>query len=1050
MNRIFQETFDSSLNSLPGAWYVERNSDLKEVPAIRRGEKCIEFLSAGNKFLPVIPQVKDFRMESSLSFSLKAARLMGILISFGYDTVTGRGQTVRIRRPEGKKVLVFEYGSTRANLFFPLEEKVLPVKDEAFDGDFEVILERKGTCLTVSAAGKTCAFAVKKTPGMIAVAREHFYDVLKLTKMEIFADCGKGKPAGRFTIPFPLEHTFYPIYCDVVLTDHGNCMEASLKLHGSAQETEAGEGNYHGMRTDRLVRPYLKVLTREKIEKYVIFDRTMLLCVQSLVKPYFYERLCERPQWPFIRNVRFMKPEGAFDLAVGAELYVPATLRDLAQSPSETVFDLSGKILYSGKGMTDEDTFLCEFLSQKKKEMMKRIPKTDPRYEEAILFLENNHFFLEKEAAFFRILLTGKAPLPCAYEVILEDACFRPLKKLESKAAFSETALGVSVLNRAEITFDPIRNLSCGVYHLRIRSLDPSLPPWEEYCAFEVMSTKKDALCPPLASKLPYIYNGRTETRGLLTDGVEVWKGKSSDLPHYHSCANFLPKAARDFDVAPTVHAYQREYFLWLGSRCADKPALEDNWDLVAKADYLNICWYFNQVSSLWRMAYGGRRLIRFYELAKSLNDPEFDLEDLEKAVRKIRREKNSRKDVCSSSSFKEIVSHHNYVVMAKKYWEKWLDVLNEDIAEQNAETLKELRKYSPRIRYSQYGPAHIYVGHLKGHDYSRILSVDKIDPESLGFWQYEDYPFACRYGLERGSYYLTGHLMAHPEARIYPEIYTGGGVQGCPDGAVFYAHPPQGVRKGEYTARMVRQVFEYIYATAYFGGDKKFHYWEKRGFQACSFTRAWYKSLLTAWGLVLDHEPARPWRSPAFVSSDSSRRAHEKKIITDVGLDLIVDVRNTAAEDVPFLYDETRKNILCNGFQVMEENLPLLTEKETALLVLPPLKGMSEKTLAHIRKLHKAGVNLIACESAEGLEDLFGVKDTGKMRTVTKVRGVNGFLEGAFEMCDDENCEGSYVADGAKVLLDAEIPVLTLKKNGKSFAAFFNVPPQLVKADRL
>ncbi|MBO4304807.1 MAG: hypothetical protein J6A21_09510, partial [Lentisphaeria bacterium] len=109
-----------------------------------------------------------------------------------------------------------------------------------------------------------------------------------------------------------------------------------------------------------------------------------------------------------------------------------------------------------------------------------------------------------------------------------------------------------------------------------------------------------------------------------------------------------------------------------------------------------------------------------------------------------------------------------------------------------------------------------------------------------------------------------------------------------------------------------------------------------------------------------------------------------------------------------------------------------------------------SQKSLAHIRKLHKAGVNLIACESAEGLEDLFGVKDTGKMRTVTKVRGVNGFLEGSFEMCDDENCEGSYAADGAKVLLDAEIPVLTLRKNGKSFAAFFNVPPQLVKADRL
>ena len=59
-----------------------------------------------------------------------------------------------------------------------------------------------------------------------------------------------------------------------------------------------------------------------------------------------------------------------------------------------------------------------------------------------------------------------------------------------------------------------------------------------------------------------------------------------------------------------------------------------------------------------------------------------------------------------------------------------------------------------------------------------------------------------------------------------------------------------------------------------------------------------------------------------------------------------------------------------------------LLTEKGNTLTIEINDNGcgMSEKTLAHIRKLHKAGVNLIACESAEGLEDLFGVKDTGKM----------------------------------------------------------------------
>ena len=1051
MNMIFQESFDSFLNGLPGAWYVESNSDLKEVPAIRCGEKCIEFLSAGNKYLPIIPALTDFKVECTFSFSLKAAGSLGILISFGYDPATGRGETLHIIRPHDKEALILEVGSMRVNNFTAEETKEFPIKDEVFSAPFDVTLERKGTLLTIELPGVKTSFKVKKNSGMIALSRDHFYDILKLTRMEIYGtNAQKGKKIASFTVSLPRQHTFYPIYCDVVLTDYGSCMDASLKLHGSTQETEAGEGNYHAIRSDRLINPYLKVITKEKTEKFVIFDRELILCVQSLVKPYFYERLYKKPPWPFIRNVRFMKPETSYDLAVGADTYIHSTLRNMAQSPSETVFDIKGNVLYSGQGITDDDTFKCEFFSQKKKKMMAKIPKTDPRYDDAIRFLEKNHYFFEKEDASFSIRLTGKAFLPCSYEVTLEDAFFRPMKKLKCKTVFSTAYLGETLLNVADISFDKITSLSCGVYHLRVKSTDPSLDAWEEYCAFEVMSTKKDALCPPLASGLPYLYNSRTETRGLLTDGVEVWKGESSDLPHYHACANFLPKAARDFDVIPTVHAYQREFFLWLASRCADKPAWNDNLDLIAKSDYLNICAYFNQVSALWRMAYGGNRLILFYELAKSLNDPEFDLKELEKAVKKIKKEKSFHKDVVSSNSFTDTVSYHNYCVMARKYWEKWLDVLNDDMAEQHKEMLEKLRKYSPSLRYSMYGPAHIYVGHLKGHDFSRVLCVDKIDPENMGFWQYEDYPFACRYGLERGSYYLTSHLMTHPEARIYPEVYAGAGGFGCPDGAVFFAHPPHGIRPREYPNRISRQSYEFVYASAYMGKDGTFHYWENRGFQACAFNREWYKALLTTWGVVTTHAPARPWRSPAFVTSDSSRRAHNNQIITNGVLDLIVDVRNTAAEDVPFLYLAARQNSLCNGFQVMEEELLHITKEDTSLLVLPPVRGMSEKTLKHIRKLHKEGVNLIACEDVEGLEDLFGVKDTCKKKNITKITGRNGFLEGASEICDDDLCTGSYAVDGAKVLLEAQIPVLTIKKNGKASAAFFNVPPHMVKGDRL
>ena len=265
---IFQETFESSLNDLPGAWYVERNSDLKEVPAIRRGEKCIEFLSAGNKYLPIIPDVTDFQLKSTFSFSIKAGRLFCLLISFGYDTVTGRGQALRIARAQNSTVTTFEVGTMHANIFTATEKKEFPMEEDIFNHPFDLEMEVKNNTLTIDTLGVKTSFKVKKSSGAIAISREHFYDILKLTRMEIYApSTAKGKKIASFTVSMPEDITFYPIYCDVVLTDYGTCLDASLKFHGSSQETEAGEGTYHGMRNDQLIRPYLKVLTGEKIDK---------------------------------------------------------------------------------------------------------------------------------------------------------------------------------------------------------------------------------------------------------------------------------------------------------------------------------------------------------------------------------------------------------------------------------------------------------------------------------------------------------------------------------------------------------------------------------------------------------------------------------------------------------------------------------------------------------------------------------------------------------------------------------------------------------------
>jgi len=159
--------------------------------------------------------------------------------------------------------------------------------------------------------------------------------------------------------------------------------------------------------------------------------------------------------------------------------------------------------------------------------------------------------------------------------------------------------------------------------------------------------------------------------------------------------------------------------------------------------------------------------------------------------------------------------------------------------------------------------------------------------------------------------------------------------------------------------------------------------------------------------------------------------------------------VRTSKSENVPFLYEEARKNHLQAGFLADLACIDKLTEKDVHTLLLPPLKGVPASQLAVIRKLHARGVSLVGCENVSGLEDLFGVEDTGQFTRVQHLRGSRGFLAGQSEFCSEEKCLGSHRVRGARVLLQAEIPVLTLKKNNQAFAAFFNVPPTFVNVDR-
>ena len=1039
---LFRERFDCWQGEVPGSWLVERNSDLT-ASGIRRGLGCFELLSAGNKFVPVIPALHDVRIDLKVSINYSLEKSFGFLLGFCYDLRRRCGAGIQIRCSEESGLLTIAHGRLAENRFHPLVTQEFPSLDaKLLDRPFPIRLEVTGPLARVSVAGVTADFSVSPDDvGRIALAREHFFDVMKILSFRIRA-AERLVPVRRtsFTVPIAAGATMYPLFCDVSLLDFGDCMEARLAFRGGVAETEPGEGDYHVARADLFNRPFLKVITAKATEEFVLYDAEFVNVVKHLVPAYFYGVLHQRVPWPMRRSVRFMKPCGAFDLAVGFESFCQSTMRSYAQAPAETQFSLKGAVIHSGIGISS-GKIVVSFLSNPEKQFASFLPQSDPRLPQARAFLAANHFFLEGECVNFRIILHGKS-LPLAFEVRLEDAFLRPLRNLGFRQETQDGSLGALSAEKTVLAIEALRRLKPGLYHLRVRGADPTAAPLEDYCAFEVMDRAAGSLPPPILSGLPYLYNSRTETRGLLTDGFEVWQGASQDEPHYLACANYLPAAARRFQIGPTVHAYGREYFCWLGTRCLDKHLVKDNLDLLPQADYVNCFEELEQRNLTWRLAYTGETLKAFIRFARKSRDPGYDIPALEALLKKG--------EPLDADTFAYMVEHH---------WEQWLDAANAAQNQRAAKLLSTIRRRNPRIQYALYGPAHIYAGHYKGPEFIRMLQLENemLTPGMIGFMQFEDYPFACDYGLERGVYFLTACLLVAPAARIYPEIYTQGSIQGCPDGAVHYAHPPFGQRNSNVPVRMTRQVYEYALGTAFYSNGAV-RYWGHCGFQACGFTRPWFEALLEGWRVVQEYPPSKPLRSPVFFSSHASRRAHES-YIAESPYPIIPDVRNTAAEVVPYAYEQWRRCGGTAGALAWLEEAGRLALGDVDFLVLPPLAGVSEKCLDAIRRLHRKGVSLLAFEDVDGLEDLFGVRDAGRDSSVLTVSAVGDFMADfdgeRLEHCTEPRCRGHYTADGCTVLLEGmtskgTMPVLTLKRNESAQAALFTVPPQLVRADEL
>lgn len=1034
---IFSETFNVENNGVPGSWEVEYNSDLPH-PGIAVKESCLNIFAPGNKFLPIISALSDCRIEIKFNFDHKLSKKFEIQLLFRYDRCCRTGQGGRLKL-DGDELL-FEYGIVMNNIFKPIQSISIEFNAMVFDTEKTLvfnILEDKMS-LELLNVGKAEFTGLATGAGVIALSRGAFSGYISLSKFEILSP-NKFVPQCEYefeiTLPEAVDGNYYPIKCVVKIREFENIIDMELELSGSVQDEPLGDGNYHVMRVDRITKPFLRVITATNSEKYTLADETLILTNHELTPDYYYHAIYDAPEWPMRRRIRLRRPQSEFIFALGYEYFWHKQSAHKAGGPSETLFDISGNILYSGRSLVDFSQ-LVEFKSPHDKRIINELPKVDRRYTQAVEFAQNNHYFKEHEDVYFTVVVSSIYELPKEIKLTLENVFFELIKPLKPQSISTNNYSIGPLTCKQKIYHYMLGKLKPKVYHIRCCGAASNVDDLNDYCAFEIIPEDSSRNA-PLLSGLPFLFSGLTETRGLETDHFDPWRGNSMNVGHYISCTNYHPGFAKRNKIWDIVHIYKREWFAWLTNRTTDDYEIDNNIDVITNCDYINIG-VPTQRHFHWNSVYKGEHLkclIRFVETLKNNSCHHLTVEKL--------------------AQTKDCLSREAYCELTTNYWDDWLDFAadwynNECLVSEN----HKLEEINPNIKRANYGPAPIYASHYKGINFMRYLAMNSDAAKYYkGFFLYEDYPMLSCYGLARGVFFLAACKKVFPETKIYPEIYTISN-QGCPDGALAYAYPPFGLCLSNPPVRIKRRIFEYAFATAWHD-ENGFHFWRDYGFKIGNFDAERYEILLSNWSVVRKYSPVKPLKASAFISSSECCRT--SKYITD-SMDYngrIGNAYKTSEECIAFAYETARKNGLQAGFQSSLESLNKLSSNDIDLLVLPPLSGATDEALNNIRKLHKQGVNLLGFEDVTGLEDLFGVEEVKKVRVhnLRAVKDNQDFckrLTSLEEYSDHFACTGKYKNKSATILINAEIPVLFTKKNATGKTALFNVPPTVVRRDML
>lgn len=675
---------------------------------------------------------------------------------------------------------------------------------------------------------------------------------------------------------------------------------------------------------------------------------------------------------------------------------------------------VSGEMIATGD-VLDENGLAVEVDSGKGKRICGMIPKKTSGYDEALDYAVHNHFFMKGEPAKFTVrvrhssLYTHSSPLLAI--VTLQDAfreAVRPLKTTARPAASEfpgEDVLAVEV--------EPL-TLPVGVYHLGLEVRDGEKTLLRKSVAFEVMG-ENEAGAAQLASGLPEMMSPICDYQS--ESNVSDYRGMGgNDQAHYFAIngMQILPMVERDdWDLNKL---YRRKYFGWFSHRLVPEQKPEMFAERFKDIDYLCT------------------------ELICKTRMPLFSVETYTGGLREVLAD-FLRGRCGGQSGLSRLASDFSAPMtlpllkeLLERHGQEWLDRAAEYFA---AESSAAIGKWSEVRELVQYFTVNYYVWRCKGAFHAKARGVNPLHhPEKTwfsGFAIVEDYPFLVGQSPLEGLYALAALKMDAPELSLAPEVK---GECAIPqDPATVYGCPPYGVMNEE-DATFKRFVdFKY---TACWYRDGGFHYWTDDRFLLCNPSPEETSNVLAAWREVRRHTPVRPVRTYAIVTGTKCCSRHPLKALVAANGDKeFIDLVNTAEEFPLWAALAVRGNGLPNGFLVRPEEIAKLTPDDIHTLILPPMDALTDEERLAVRRLHGQGVNLVASENADGMEDVFGVR---RLQAPHTVRSIGGELS-----LTGEAAAAYGVADAETLLADDDgCVVLAHKSNGRASAVFYTIAPTL------